>query len=512
MVTAPYTSLATKKVSVTLARSLEDGSGVVAIDLELNNLTSMLEAIKVGEDGYLFLLDKNQSFISHPSNEIGTVAQEEFFAKMYQSEEGSFQYTFEAEEKYMSFRTNELTGWKLAGTYFTKEVDSTVNPILWTTLTVIGITLLLGAIIISGVIRSITKPIRSLTKAAARIGTGDLSENKELKQNRRDEIGELANSFEQMRVSFLALLQGVLDKSTQVAAASEQLLASSEQNTRATEQITTAVQEVVSTTEEQGTRMESSTNKASQLSESVNVMARETNVASSTARDVQEVVVAGSQAVKTSMNQMNTIKETSVTVAQRIKQLGSSSKEINQVTAVIKEIAEQTNLLALNASIEAARAGEHGKGFAVVAEEVRKLAEQSAAASEQIRDMILAIQEQAGLASDAMQVGGTEVENGIKVASQANQSFATIDQHIKNMVKKITYVTSEANKVSSGTKEFVHVFNELAAHSEETTTEMQTVSASTEEQLASMEEIASSAENLSSLSEELQELVQVFKW
>ncbi|MDQ0207155.1 methyl-accepting chemotaxis protein [Alkalicoccobacillus murimartini] len=512
IITAPYTSLGTKRVSITLARALDNGSGVVAVDLELDDLTNMLETIALGQDGYLFLLDKNQSYISHPTQEIGTVAQESFFADMYQSEQGSFDYTFESEEKFMDYRTNELTGWKLAGTYLTKEVSDAVSPILWTTLVVIGSTLFIGALLITGVVRSITKPIRQLAKAAATIGTGDLSENTSLKQNRNDEIGELASAFENMRVSFSTLLKGVLEKSTQVASASEQLLASSEQSTRATEQITSAVQEVVITTDNQGASMENSAGKAVDLSHAVEEIAKHTNVASATAEKAQSVVHLGSQSVKTSMQQMDTIKKTSVTVAERIKQLGDSSKEINQVTDVIKEIAEQTNLLALNASIEAARAGEHGKGFAVVAEEVRKLAEQSGTASEQIREMILAIQSQASLASEAMQIGGTEVENGIRVADQANASFKTIDQYIEEMVGKISYVTTEANQVSSGAKQFVQVFKEVAANSAETSSEMQSVSASTEEQLASMEEISSSAENLTKLSEELHELVQVFKW
>ncbi|MEK4566607.1 methyl-accepting chemotaxis protein [Alkalihalobacillus sp. FSL R5-0424] len=511
-VSAPYMSLATKKVSVTLAKALENEAGVVAIDLELDHLTSMIESSRVGKDGYLFLLDRSQSFISHPTNDLGTVAQEDFFAKMYQSEEGSFSYAYESEEKYMSFLTNEQTGWKLAGTFFMDEVDDAVNPIWWTTVTVIVITLVLGLIIASGMVLSIVQPIRRLTKTAARIGTGDLSASKEKKAMRHDEIGQLDASFEQMRVSFLGLLEGVLDKSTQVAAASQQLLASSQQNTQATEQITRAVQEVVSASDEQTESMKTSTKKADQLYQSVLQITDETTTANSTANQVQEVVATGSQAVKSSMNQMSIIKETSVTVAERISELAHSSKEINQVTSLIKEIAEQTNLLALNASIEAARAGEHGKGFAVVAEEVRKLAEQSAAASEQIHKMIVSIEKQANQATDAMQVGGSEVDNGIKVAEQAGKSFARIDQQIRSMVEKIHIVTTEANHVSIGARDFAKVFTELSASTEETTQEMQTVSASTEEQLASMEEIASSAENLSVLSEELQKLVQVFKW
>ncbi|MFK3939912.1 methyl-accepting chemotaxis protein [Alkalihalobacillus sp. NPDC078783] len=511
-VSAPYTSLATKKVSVTLAKALENEAGVVAIDLELDQLTAMIESSHVGKEGYLFLLDRNQSFISHPTNDLGTVAQEDFFASMYQSEEGSFAYTYDSEEKYMSFLTNEQTGWKLAGTFFMDEIDDAVNPIWRSTITVIVITLVLGLIMASGMVLSIVQPIRRLTKTAARIGTGDLSESNEKRYTRHDEIGQLTQSFEQMRVSFLGLLQGVLDKSNQVAAASEQLLASSQQNTQATQQITKAVQEVVSASDEQSESMKTSTKKADQLYQSVLQITDETKTANQTASQVQDVVATGSQAVKSSMNQMNIIKETSVAVAERIGELADSSKEINQVTSLIKEIAEQTNLLALNASIEAARAGEHGKGFAVVAQEVRKLAEQSAAASEQIHEMILSIEKQANQATDAMQVGGSEVDNGIKVAEQADHSFASIDQQMRSMVEKIHVVTNEANHVSTGAKDFAKVFMELSASTEETTQEMQTVSASTEEQLASMEEIASSAENLSALSEELQKLVQVFKW
>ncbi|WP_185970938.1 methyl-accepting chemotaxis protein [Alkalicoccobacillus porphyridii] len=511
-VSAPYASMATGNMSITLSRALDDGSGVVAVDLELDDLTRMLESITVGKEGYMFLLDRNQSFISHPTQEAGTVAQDDFFARMYQDDAGQFEYIFESEDKYMSYLTNDVTGWKVAGTMFSDEVSEAVNPIFWHTLIVMGSTLIVGMILIIAVIRSITKPIHTLVKVAGIMGTGDLSEHPELRQNRKDEMGQLASAFEQMRVSFLDLLQGVLEKSTQVAAASEQLLASSEQNTKATEQITTVVQEVVSTTEAQGQAMENSSHKATHLSASIDEIEQHSAVTSTTAGKVQTAVMAGSRAVESSMEQMNTIQETSSVVSQRMNQLGESSREINQVTNVIKDIAEQTNLLALNASIEAARAGETGKGFAVVAEEVRKLAEQSAAANNQIKTIILKIQDQVELASHAMNVGGVEVEKGIQVAKQADHSFDQIDEYMSDMLSKINHVKTESMQISSDARQFVDVFKEVSASAAETSSEMQSVSASTEEQLASMEEISSSAESLTRLSEELQELVQVFKW
>lgn len=170
--------------------------------------------------------------------------------------------------------------------------------------------------------------------------------------------------------------------------------------------------------------------------------------------------------------------------------LSEKSKEINQIVELITGVAEQTNLLALNAAIEAARAGEQGRGFAVVAEEVRKLAEQSAGASNQIKNLITAIQAESQRAVESMAEGGKDVEEGSRVVQEVGDLLNRIIASVQGLSSQIQAVASATEQMSSG---------------------VQSVAASTEEQTATIEEVSASADSLAQLAEDLSRLIGKFK-
>jgi aerotaxis receptor len=132
--------------------------------------------------------------------------------------------------------------------------------------------------------------------------------------------------------------------------------------------------------------------------------------------------------------------------ASQVETLGDRSAEISRIVGVIKEIADQTNLLALNAAIEAARAGEQGRGFAVVADEVRKLAERTANATQEIGSMIATIQSDTQQAVDGMRSGATLVENGVELVQEAEAALREIAAEMGNtnqMVSDISHASAE---------------------------------------------------------------------
>lgn len=511
IVTAPFLSSAFGNMVVAIARTTKDGQGVVAFTLNLVDLNQIVEKVKIGTSGYVSVLDNNRTILVHPSEQIGAKAEKaDYYDRMFQSESDSFTYTYkDGTDKKMAFVTNKLTGWKIVGTFSMGEVDAVAAETLPAILAIVVGSVIGGAIIVLLVVRSLTQPLTVLMRAVERVQQGDLTHSVSVRS--RDEIGRLAQSFEDMRQSLRQVLSEVHEGAIHVAASSEQLLASAEQSSQASEQISSTIQEMAAGAEKQVAYVE-------QGHQVMAGMAGTADVINDSARQVAAVAVetagkaaSGSEAIERASSQMTAINDTVASLAQSIKELGVRSKEIGNIVEVITEIAGQTNLLALNAAIEAARAGEHGRGFAVVADEVRKLAEQTTISTGKIAQLVAAIQQETGSTVESMQTATREVNAGIEVVQEAGASFADIRGAVEDVARQIQDVSDSVQTMTEGVAQMVQttqIFREVAEQAADGT---QNVSAAAQEQLASMEEINSSASALSRMAETLQELVGKFK-
>ncbi|MBA9025952.1 methyl-accepting chemotaxis protein [Peribacillus huizhouensis] len=509
-ITEPYVDVATKDHVVTIAKELKDGSGVVAIDIKITYLQKLTNEVKVGKDGYAFLLDRNKHYIAHPTKESGSEAKESFFDTMYKNEKGTFEYQFDGQVKQMAFTTNKVTGWKLGGTMLVSEVDESASPIFKSTLTVLIIAIIIGAVVVYFVVQSIIKPIKKLKESVITVSKGDLTEQIEIKSN--DEIGQLGDAFNDMQESLRTLIQKVELSSEQLAASAEELTANAEQTGVATEQVAVSIQEVASSTEKQTSGVDRNAESLNELTQGIaNIAESSSNVAELSLQTTMQAEEGG-KAVQNTKEQMNSIHQSVTESNEMIQSLYERSQEISSILDVITEIADQTNLLSLNAAIESARAGEHGKGFAVVADEVKKLANQSQSSAKQISDLIQDIQMDTLDSVHKMALVTNDVRNGLTISDEAFEKFEVILNSMKEITPHMEEVSATAEQMSAGVQEVSSIANELAFLAKGNAATSEEVAASTEEQLASMEEISASARSLSQMAEELKELIAVFKY
>ncbi|WP_369901106.1 methyl-accepting chemotaxis protein [Bacillus manliponensis] len=509
IITAPYISSTTNNIVVTIAKQTDDKSGVIGIDLIMNDIVKTSKMVRIGKEGYVAIFDEQKNVIAHPLKKAGEQLKDKAVDRLYESKQGSFEYSFQGDSKHIVYTTNEKTGWKIGGTMLYEEIEDAAQPIYYRTLTVIGLSLLIGGMFIYFLVRSIIQPLKELVVSSKKISEGDLTETIVVRSN--DEVGQLGESFNEMASSLRNVISQINTSAGHVTASSEELTASVRQASEATEQITSAMEQVSSSAETQNREVEEGASLLEEVSKGIQHVADSSSIISRTSLQTKQIAEDGGALVQKTVNQMQSIHQSVAHSDTIITSLDEKSKQIGEILEVIQHIAQQTNLLALNAAIEAARAGEHGRGFAIVADEVRKLAEQSEQSSSEIGKLVTHIQVDIKQTVDSMKEVGTEVQSGLTVANETKQSFSEILKSTNNIVSQINNMVDVSNKMAGDAEEVTKSVNEIASAAEENSASTQNIAVASEEQLASIEEINSAAVHLAQMAEELQEMIGKFK-
>ena len=372
------------------------------------------------------------------------------------------------------------------------------------------LTIIVSVIIAVVFAKFLTRPIERLSTATKEVAAGNLAVEK-VELTSKDELAELATSFNTMIDQLQMLVGNVSQSSTFVAASAQQLLASTEQSSKATQQITSSIQEVASGSRLQEEHILSNHETLEQISTGVDRVANATNEVSTLSEDALKMTERGQLSINNVVKQMEQINHSTTDSASRIRLLNERSSEIANIVNVITEISDQTNLLALNAAIEAARAGEHGKGFAVVADEVRKLAEQSKQSADDIAALVQEIQHETQHAATSMEHGTKDVAEGIEAVSVVGDGFTKINEAIQHITNEIMSITQFAEEMSQSSTQIVSAMEQISHLSKDASDYSENVAMTSEKQLSTMEEINSASEDLAKRAEKLLEDIQYFK-
>jgi methyl-accepting chemotaxis protein len=347
----------------------------------------------------------------------------------------------------------------------TKAIDAAMARSRTGTIAFVVISGLFGIIIAFFVVRSITGPLARALNLVHRVADKDLTASVE--NGSEDEVGQMCRSLNEMVSSLAGNMQTIGETSQSVAAASEELDAVSSQVTATSDQASGQATAVAAAAE--------------QVSSNISTVA---TAAEEMGGTIKEIAKNASEAARIASQAVRVAQETNSSVAK----LGESTLEIGNVIKVITSIAEQTNLLALNATIEAARAGEAGKGFAVVANEVKELAKQTAAATEDISKKIAAIQGDSKGAVDAIQKIGAIID-------QINEMQTTIASAVEEQTAATNEIARNASEAARGSGEITRSVAEVSEA-------VRTTTQAAGQTLTAAHELAQLAANLESVVKE----------
>lgn len=312
--------------------------------------------------------------------------------------------------------------------------------------TEVFIGLILAIVIASLLARWITRPIKRFVEQSQQIIEGETDLTQRIQLSSRDETRDLADNINQVFERLYELASEVQGAAFQVGASSAEISAASK--------------EMAGGLKDQTLKIEGSTAAVTELSASIQQVA-------ANAAEATQVAEKSNESVSSAVARMQEIRDAVEDAAEKMHELGESSKRIGNIVEVIRQISEQTSLLALNASIEAAHAGDQGRGFAVVADEVSSLARRVGQSAKDIEILIQTIREQTAEAVHSMQLGSREVDSGVRLVTTTLTDLTTLISVVKDTAGAVQEQAVVSDEIARNMDAVQTIATEMLAGSEE---------------------------------------------
>ncbi|MEK3964289.1 methyl-accepting chemotaxis protein [Paenibacillus sp. FSL H7-0323] len=491
--------------------------GFVAVDIASKNIPEIMESYKLGSTGYSILASKTGDILYHPDQskvtkekinelpgELGEIGK-----KMIAGESGVHLINDNGERRYIGYATSKDTSWSVGLTISEREVLSELKKFTWITIGGFVAAAILLVLFSYITLRYLLRSIPKLLTKIKRVENGDLTVQFDAYSN--NEIGQISNGIFNMVQKIQGMLQ-IVGTSAQVLNQSSKDLQSISSRTAITMNDTaTAINEIANATNYQSIETDTILQKTGSLSGQIDEIAND-------AIAIETMVQASADQSELGLGVLDQLSKwaeenhnSTHSISSAIHDIDQSRHEISSIVDTVHQIATQTNLLALNASIEAARAGEEGRGFAVVAGEVRKLAEQTAQATQEIGRKVHEIEEKTRASVEYTAQGLEIAEENAKSVQATKQVFFSINSDLEALRLRMIQISSNTSKVHKHKDEILQALEIISSTTEENSASTEEVSASTQEQLDSIEQVAELSLQLNQLSKKLQDELNQFQ-
>lgn len=482
-------------ISVPVKNSDNDVIGAVIVAPRIDKFTDMfISDSKIGNTGYLFMIDDRSIPISHPLSNLilndEAKSKFNFLINNIKSGLNDFVDYFDNTKRIYNvsglndnYNYNIRYNWYVVSSLEYSEILSHANSMLVIiVLCIIVLTVFITLLIIKLTEKIITNPLTRLKSITDKIACGDLTEDI-LPEVRKNEITSLNHALNNMtanlRKQTLIIFKSVSmleDSSLFINQSMEDQQSIVQNNKKAASEIASAVCEITSTSKELAATMQNVQN---------------------TAKSTESFADASKLSLKTLEETINQLENSTFSISEQLNVIKEKAANIGLVITTISKIANHTNLLSLNASIEAEKAGEAGRGFMVVSREIRRLADQTAVSTLNIERIVKEMQNSVSTGVSEMEKFAQDVKKSIEIAEEAGTQISETINQVKELTPQFAYVNEGMHAQFAG--------------AEEINISMQQLNDDTEKTVTALEQITNASEHLQIASNNLKKEVNKFK-